>query len=87
MNDRGYGVIKRIQEATQDGRRFFADLESPELEGLARLSGTPFWKVERAEAFGETIGHALAHPGVSMVEVDMQKVGEFPAYFPFNQRR
>jgi len=87
MNDRGYGVIKRIQDATQDGRRFFADLESPELEGLARLSGIPFWKVERAQAFGETVGRALAHPGVSMVEVDMQKVGEFPAYFPFNQRR
>ena len=87
MNDRGYGVIKRIQDATQEGRRFFADLESPELEGLARLSGIPFWKVERAEAFGETVGRALAHAGVSMVEVDMQKVGEFPAYFPFNQRR
>jgi acetolactate synthase I/II/III large subunit len=87
MNDRGYGVIKRIQDATQEGRRFFADLESPELEGLARLSGIPFWKVERAEAFGETVGRALAHSGVSMVEVDMQQVGEFPAYFPFNQRR
>jgi acetolactate synthase-1/2/3 large subunit len=87
MNDRGYGVIKRIQEATQEGRRFFADLESPELEGLARLSGIPFWKVECAEAFGETVGRALEHAGVSMVEVDMQKVGEFPAYFPFNQRR
>jgi acetolactate synthase I/II/III large subunit len=87
MNDRGYGVIKRIQDATQEGRRFFADLESPELEGLARLSGIPFWKVERGQAFGETVGRALAHTGVSMVEVDMQKVGEFPAYFPFNQRR
>ena len=87
MNDRGYGVIKRIQDATQEGRRFFADLESPDLEGLARLSGIPFWKVERAQAFGETVGLALAHAGVSMVEVDMQKVGEFPAYFPFNQRR
>ena len=87
MNDRGYGVIKRIQDATQDGRRFFADLQNPDLRGLAELAGIPFWKVERGDAFGETVGRALAHKGVGLVEVDMHKVGEFPAYFPFNQRR
>ena len=86
MNDYGYGVIKRIQDATQ-GRRFFADLQSPELGRLAALSDIPFWKVERAADFGATVGKALAHGGVSMVEVDMHKVGEFPAYYPFNQRR
>ncbi len=87
MNDRGYGVIKRIQDATQDGRRFFADLQNPDLRGLAELAGIPFWKVERADDFGTTVGHALGHKGPGLVEVDMHKVGEFPAYFPFNQRR
>ena len=87
MNDRGYGVIKRIQDATQDGRRFFADLQNPDLRGLAELAGIPYRKVDRGDAFGTTIAQALAHKGVSLVEVDMQKVGEFPAYFPFNQRR
>jgi acetolactate synthase I/II/III large subunit len=87
MNDRGYGVIKRIQDATQDGRRFFADLQNPDLRGLAELAEIPFWKVERAGDFGPTVGRALAHKGLSLVEVDMHKVGEFPAYFPFNQRR
>jgi acetolactate synthase I/II/III large subunit len=86
MNDFGYGVIKRIQDATQ-GRRFYADLQSPDLGRLAALSDIPFWRVERAEDFGATIGRALAHGGLSMVEVDMRKVGEFPAYYPFNQRR
>lgn len=85
MNDFGYGVIKRIQDATQ-GRRFFADLQSPDLGALAELSDIPFWKVDRAEDFGATVGKALAHTGLSMVEVDMHKVGEFPAYYPFNQR-
>ncbi|HJS87334.1 MAG TPA: thiamine pyrophosphate-binding protein [Acetobacteraceae bacterium] len=86
MNDFGYGVIKRIQDATQ-GRRFYADLQSPDLGRLAALSDIPFWKVERAEDFGATVGQALAHAGLSMVEVDMRKVGEFPPYYPFNQRR
>ncbi len=87
MNDRGYGVIKRIQDATAEGRRFFADLQGPDLAGLAALAGIPFFRVEAADAFGATIAQALEHRGVSLVEVDMTKVGEFPAYYPFNQRR
>jgi acetolactate synthase-1/2/3 large subunit len=87
MNDRGYGVIKRIQDATAEGRRFFADLQGPDLAGLAQLAGIPFHRVEIAEAFGPTIARALEQRGLSLVEVDMTKVGEFPAYFPFNIRR
>lgn len=87
MNDRGYGVIKRIQDATAEGRRFFADLQGPDLAGLAQLAGIPFHRVETAEAFGPTIARALEQRGLSLVEVDMTKVGEFPAYFPFNIRR
>ncbi|HVB67793.1 MAG TPA: thiamine pyrophosphate-dependent enzyme, partial [Acetobacteraceae bacterium] len=87
MNDRGYGVIKRIQDATAEGRRFFADLQGPDLAGLAALAGIPFFRAETADAFGPTVAQALEHRGVSLVEVDMTKVGEFPAYYPFNQRR
>jgi acetolactate synthase-1/2/3 large subunit len=55
MNDRGYGVIKRIQDATAQGRRFYADLQGPNLGQLAALAGIPFWKVETADAFGTTV--------------------------------
>ena len=83
MNDNGYGVIKRIQDATQ-GRRFFADLQSPDIGKLAALSDIPFFKVQQAEAFGATVAKALAIKGLTMVEVDMTAVGEFPPYYPFN---
>jgi acetolactate synthase-1/2/3 large subunit len=86
MNDRGYGVIKRIQDATAQGRRFYADLESPDLEKLAGLSDIPYFRVSRADTFGDTVAKALAIKGLTMVEVDMTVVGEFPAYFPFNQK-
>ena len=86
MNDRGYGVIKRIQDATAQGRRFYADLESPDLEKLAGLSDIPYFRVSRADTFGDTVAQALAIKGLTMVEVDMTAVGEFPAYFPFNQK-
>jgi acetolactate synthase-1/2/3 large subunit len=86
MNDRGYGVIKRIQDATAQGRRFYADLESPDLQKLASLSDIPYFRVSQAEAFGDTVAKALAIKGLTMVEVDMTAVGEFPPYFPFNQK-
>ncbi|HQT79934.1 MAG TPA: thiamine pyrophosphate-binding protein [Rhodopila sp.] len=85
MNDRGYGVIKRIQDATQ-GRRFYADLQSPEISKLAALSDIPYFRCERAETFGATVAEALAIKGLTMVEVDMTAVGEFPPYYPFNQK-
>ena len=86
MNDRGYGVIKRIQDATAQGRRFYADLQSPDLGQLAALADIPFCKVDHADTFGDTVAKALAVTGPSLVEVDMNAVGEFPPYYPFNQR-
>ncbi len=86
MNDRGYGVIKRIQDATAQGRRYFADLQGPEIEKLAALSDIPYFKCSSADTFGSTVAKALEVKGLSMVEVDMISVGEFPAYYPFNQR-
>ena len=89
MNDRGYGVIKRIQDATAEGRRFFADLQSPD---LAAAGGT--WPAFRISAASQRRNvrrpRSRRHwriKGLTMVEVDMAAVGEFPAYFPFNQRR
>jgi acetolactate synthase-1/2/3 large subunit len=87
MNDRGYGVIKRIQDATAHGRRFYADLENPDLEKLAAVSAIPFFRVSQADTFGDTVARALAIKGLTMVEVDMAAVGEFPPYFPFNQKQ
>jgi acetolactate synthase I/II/III large subunit len=86
MNDRGYGVIKRIQDVTAQGRRFYADLQSPDLEKLAALSDIPYFRCSHAETFGDTVAKALAIKGLTMVEVDMAAVGEFPAYYPFNQK-
>ncbi len=86
MNDRGYGVIKRIQDATAQGRRFYADLQSPDIAKLAALSDIPYFRCDHADTFGDTVAKALAVKGLTMVEVDMTTVGEFPAYYPFNQK-
>jgi len=84
MNDRGYGVIRHIQDAVVDGRRFGHDLQGPDLGQLAALAGLPFFRVSRAEDFGATVAQALALDGPTLIEVDMVEIGEFPPYAPYN---
>ncbi|MBL8701888.1 MAG: thiamine pyrophosphate-binding protein [Alphaproteobacteria bacterium] len=83
MNDRGYGVIRHIQDAIAGGRRRFDDVRGPDLEGLARLAGIGFHRVDRADRFGAIAGAAIAAGGVTLVEVDMTAIGEHPPYHPY----
>jgi acetolactate synthase-1/2/3 large subunit len=86
MNDRGYGVIKMIQDALYGGRRFFGDLHAPDLQQLGALAGIPAFKVTEADGFGPAVAQALAHRGPSLVEVDMTAIGAFPPFFPYNRK-
>jgi len=86
MNDKGYGVIKHIQDSLYGGRRFYGDLMAPDLGELAKLAGIPFFKVTQAEAFGATVMQALAVNGPTLVEVDMKSIGEYPPYPPYDKK-
>src|SRR6185437_9234777 len=87
MNDRGYGVIKHIQDSLYGGRRFYGDLLTPDLQQLAALAGIPAWKVSQADRFGATMAEAIAHRGPSLVEVDMTAIGAFPPYYPYDRKQ
>lgn len=80
MNDRGYGVIKHIQDALYGGRHYYGDLSGPDLQQLAALAGIPSWKVQQADAFGPTVAKALEAGGPNLVEVDMNAIGPFPRF-------
>jgi acetolactate synthase-1/2/3 large subunit len=84
MNDRGYGVIKHIQGAFQDGRMFFGDLLGPDFCKLAAVAGLPAFRVGAAADLADTVARAVATPGPSLVEVDMAAIGAFPPYAPYN---
>ena len=87
MNDRGYGVIKRIQDATAQGRQVFAPTCRGRISAnWPRCRTFRAFKCSSAETFGATVAKALAIKGLTMVEVDMVAVGEFPPYYPFNRR-
>lgn len=81
MNDQAYGVIKDIQDALYGERHFYADPVGPPLDKLAELAGMPYFKCSDGSKFGETVAEALKINGPTMVEVDMNAIGEFPRYF------
>jgi acetolactate synthase I/II/III large subunit len=81
MNDRGYGVIKNIQDAHYGGRRYFADLHTPDFALVARSVGLSYMNVRAASQFASVIAEAAHMRGPVMVEVDMTAVGPFATAF------
>ena len=81
MNDRGYGVIRNIQDAEYGGRRRFVDLATPEFGTLARACGLDYRRIDTPARFAYAIDEALARPGPVLIEIDMTAIG--PMKVPF----
>ena len=83
MNDRGYGVIRNIQDAQYGGRRCYVDLHTPDFAGLAASLGVAHRRVDRIEDFTPVLAEAAARRGQGplIVEVDMVVVGPFATAF------
>ncbi len=88
MNDKGYGVIKNIQDAQYGGRRHYVDLHTPDYAGLCESLSIPHARVSNLESIGEVLQTAIATEGPFMVEIDMLSIGQFKTAFagpPVNQ--
>jgi acetolactate synthase-1/2/3 large subunit len=81
MNDRGYGVIRNIQDAQYGGRQHYASILTPDFSLVCQAVGLPHERVVRAEKFGAALDAALAAPGPRMIEVDMVAIGPFAERF------
>ena len=81
MNDRGYGVIRNIQDAQYDGRRIYADILTPDFSLVCRSVGLPHERVNKIEDFDAALDRALAEPGPRMIEIDMIAIGPFGQSF------
>jgi acetolactate synthase-1/2/3 large subunit len=81
MNDRGYGVIRNIQDAQYGGRHHYVDLHTPDFGKLADALGLGHRRVARAADFAAALDAALAAPGPQMIEVDMVAIGPFRQSF------
>ena len=81
MNDRGYGVIRNIQDAYYGGRRYYSDLHTPDFGALAAALGLPHHPVRDLGAVRETLRKAVATRGPAIVEIDMPSIGGFAKQF------
>ena len=82
MNDEGYGVIRNMQDARFERRRYFVDLETPAFTALATSLGIKSWKIESINEFAHSINEALDVKGPTLIEVNMAAVG--PYAIPFS---
>ena len=89
MNDKGYGVIKHIQDSLYGGRKNYADLKVPNFSELAKTVGMPYNKVNSSSEFREKLTKAFEISGPVLLEIDVIRVGEMPRYFvppPFTNK-
>ncbi len=81
FNDGGYGILRNLQDAHFEGRRFGVDLLTPDFLDAAESFGVWKGQVRSASEMGPVLKEALAHDGPSLIEVDMPAVG--PMATPF----
>jgi acetolactate synthase I/II/III large subunit len=81
MNDRGYGVIRNIQDAQYGGRHVYCDILTPDFGLLCQAVGMRHTRVARPEDFAAVLDEALATPGPCMIEIDMVAIGPFAESF------
>lgn len=81
MNDRGYGVIRNIQDAQYRGRRMYADILTPDFALVCRSIGLPHVRIAAVADFEAALARAVDAPGPQMIEVDMNAIGPFGQKF------
>ncbi len=81
MNDRGYGVIRNIQDAQYGGRHVYADILTPDFSLICQAVGLPHRRVSDVADFPAALAAALAASGPQMIEIDMIAIGPFAESF------
>ena len=81
FNDGGYGILRNLQDAHFDGRRFGVDLLTPDFREIAHACGVWSTEVRSAVEMGPVLKEALQQDGPALIEVDMASVG--PMATPF----
>jgi acetolactate synthase-1/2/3 large subunit len=81
MNDRGYGVIRNIQDAQYGARRAYVDLTTPNFAQLTGSLGIAHLPLSNIADTRAVLEKAFAMQGPVMVEVDMNAIGPFASAF------
>jgi len=81
MNDKGYGVIKNIQDAQYGGRRHYVDLHTPDYAQIAQALQLKHRRISNLDEAASALQQARSEQGPFLLEVDMLSVGRFKTTF------
>lgn len=81
MNDKGYGVIRNIQDAQYGGRHVYSNILTPDFSLVCAAVGLPHERVSAIADFDAAFARALATPGPRLIEIDMVAIGPFSQSF------
>ena len=81
FNDRGYGVLRRIEETRFGGRTFGVDLATPDFPALAHSMGVDAHAVAGVDEFRTAYRAAMDGAGPVLLDIDLNAlhpIGEYP---------
>jgi len=81
MNDRGYGVIRNIQDAQYGGRHVYANILTPDFALVCQSVGLPHERVSAIDDFAAAFQRAIDAKGPRLIEIDMVAIGPFSQSF------
>lgn len=71
FNDRGYGILRFLQDMMFEGRRAAVNLHTPDFAMLAQSMAMPSFSVSSAEEFEKAFAAAVEMSGPSLIDVDI----------------
>ena len=71
FNDRGYGILRYMQDMAFGGRRTGVDLATPDFVALARALGVSAARVDRSDVFQEALVEALRSGTPWLLDIDL----------------
>ena len=81
MNSHDYEVIKNIQNAEYEGRKYYSDIYTPEFSHIAKGHGWFYQKVTGFDSLSNTFSSAMSANKPAMIEIDMPAIGPFARAF------
>ena len=81
MNDGGYGVIRNIQDEKFGGRRYLANLHTPDFQAFAASIGLASARAGDPASFQAALTSLGSRKGPALLEVDMAAFGPYASAF------
>jgi acetolactate synthase-1/2/3 large subunit len=81
MNDKGYGVIRNIQDAQYGSRHVYSNILTPDFGLVCQSVGLPHERITDIAQFNAAFDRAMAAKGPRLIEIDMMAIGPFSQSF------